>query len=383
MNENLEMDIVCFSHLRWNFVYQRPQHLLSRFAAGHRVYFVEEPVFDATENHVRIHRPGNTALWIITPHLIPGTEEEIIKAQQLLTYEWMDRVKIDKYLCWYYSPLALQFTEHLQPELIVYDCMDELSAFRNASGKIRPTEMLLLDKADIVFTGGNSLYEAKKSLHNNIYCFPSSIDKEHFGSARKSLPEPKDQVNITHPRIGYYGVIDERFNMSLVESLSKQKPNWQFIILGPTAKIDPTQLPAAVNIHYLGFKTYDELPYYLSGWDVAMMPFALNESTKFISPTKTPEYLAGGKPVVSTSIRDVVDPYGKKGLVHIADTVNDFDKAIDMAVLDRDDKTWMEKVDAFLQGNSWDSTFEKMMQLIVSTHEQKKESFNSKRQAYV
>ena len=244
---------------------------------------------------------------------------------------------------------------------------------------------MLFDKADIVFTGGHHLYEAKQYLHHNIHAFPSSIDKEHFSRARKKLKEPEDQASIPHPRIGFYGVIDERFNMTMLKGVATLHPDWHFVLLGPVVKIDPATIPQMENIHMLGGKDYKDLPVYLSGWDVAMMPFALNESTKYISPTKTPEYLAGGKPVVSTSIRDVVVPYGKNGLVQIADTVKDFSAAIEYCLKRKNNSYWLAKVDAFLATNSWDKTYLRMATLMEETYERKKNTDNSKnkQEAYV
>jgi glycosyltransferase involved in cell wall biosynthesis len=240
-----------------------------------------------------------------------------------------------------------------------------------------------MDKADIVFTGGKSLYEARQHLHPNIYCFPSSIDKAHFAQARGFRDEMPEQESIPHPRIGFYGVVDERFDMNLLEQLARYKPEWHFVILGPVVKIDPAKLPVSHNIHFIEGKKYDELPFYLAGWDVAMMPFAKNESTKYISPTKTPEYLAGGKPVVSTSIRDVVAPYGESRLVHIADTVQDFAQAIEKAMNDRYDSKWLDRTDKFLAKISWDQTFQEMHELIKSGAETKKNANPFKQQAYV
>jgi UDP-galactopyranose mutase len=283
--------------------------------------------------------------------------------------------------------MALKFSQHLEPKLLLYDCMDELSAFRFAPAELKQLEAILFSKADLVFTGGHHLYEAKQYLHNNIHPFPSSIDKEHFEKARTSAYEPADQADIAFPRIGFYGVIDERFNMPLLKELASRNKEWQFILLGPVVKIDPATLPRMDNIHFPGGKKYDELPHYLAGWDLAMMPFALNESTKYISPTKTPEFLAGGKQVVSTSIRDVIKPYGDLGLVEIADTVNEFEEAIEKLLnrSDEEKKDWLIKVDQFLSGISWDKTFEQMVHQIEESISRNKNSDNNKNKlkAYV
>jgi UDP-galactopyranose mutase len=270
--------------------------------------------------------------------------------------------------------MALAIGNSFTPNMIIYDCMDELSLFKNAPQELKDREKELFNRADLVFTGGYNLYYAKKKCHHNIYPFPSSIDKQHFMHGRDSIKDPEDQKNIPHPRFGFYGVIDERFDINLIEQVAKKRPEWQFIILGPVVKIDPESLPKLNNIHYLGGKKYEELPLYLSGWDIAVIPFVLNDSTKFISPTKTPEYLAAGKPVISTSITDVVTPYGANKLVHIADTAKQFIKAAESELKrkEKDKALWLQKVDAFLSQNSWDKTWSRMNQLILSTMESKK-----------
>src|SRR5678815_953596 len=239
---------------------------------------------------------------------------------------------IENFVAWYYTPMMLGWSEHLRPLAVVYDCMDELSAFKNAPVELRVKEAELFALADLVFTGGRSLYKVKREQHSAVYCFPSSIDVDHFTRALGVETDPVDQGGIPRPRIGFCGVIDERSDIQLLRRVAEMRPDWQFVMLGPVVKIDENDLPRHENIHYLGAKNYDDLPDYIGGWDVAMMPFALNESTRFISPTKTPEYLAAGLPVVSTPIRDVVRPYGEVGLVKIAETAEDFVASIQAAL---------------------------------------------------
>lgn len=370
----VNIDIICFSHLRWDFVFQRPQHLLSRFARNSRVFFLEEPVFDATDNLLQISLDNSNMVCIVVPHIKPGMEEEeILIVQRDLLDNMLTSLHIDKYLLWYYSPMALGWTDHLDAELVIYDCMDELSAFKFAPPLLVLREQQLLLKADVVFTGGQSLYEAKKHLHNNIYLYPSSIDKTHFNKARFPLTEPVDQASIPHPRIGYYGVLDERLDIDMLKELAALRPDWQFILVGPVVKIDEAELPRQNNIHYLGSKPYKELPHYLAGWDIAMMPFALNESTRYISPTKTPEYLAGGKPVISTPIKDVITPYEENGLVHIAATPALFMAAAEAILTRTGYDEWLTNVDRFLSGISWDNTWKNMEALIEKAIAQKQE----------
>jgi len=363
-----DIDLVCFCHLRWGFVFQRPNHLLSRFSKHQRVFFIEEPIFYDGEDKLQIEN-YNENLFVVTPHMKGGlAEEEIYNRQRKFINNLFTNMNIEKYFSWYYTPMALPFTDHLTPELTVYDCMDELSAFKFAPPQLTILEKDLLKKADVVFTGGQSIYEAKKNSHHNIYAFPSSIDKHHFGQARKIKEDPADQKNIPHPRFGFFGVIDERFDIELIDAVAKARPEWQFVLLGPVVKIDPATLPKYDNIHYLGGKKYDELPNYIAGWDIAMVAFAMNESTKFISPTKTPEYLAAGKPVISTPIRDVVRPYGDNKLVHIVNNADEFIKAAEKELNKKRNTSWLKKVDDFLLYNSWDRTWGQMVRYIEDAY---------------
>ena len=358
-------DLVCLSHLRWDFVWQRPQHLMSRFARGRRVLFVEEPVPGAADAEPRLElSERRCGVTVAVPHLPPGADAE--RAQERLLADLLAERGIERYVLWYYTPMARAFSRGLEPLAVVYDCMDELSLFRGAPPELLEREAELLARADLVFTGGQSLWEAKRDRHPSVHAFPSSIEAAHFAGARAPLPEPPDQACLPRPRLGYFGVIDERMDVELVDALAAARPDWQIVMLGPVVKIAPADLPRRDNLHWLGMKSYEELPGYLAGWDVALMPFARNESTRFISPTKTPEYLAGGRPVVSTPIRDVVRPYGEAGLVEIAEDAEAFVAAVERALHVRANgyRGWLERVDRFLAGSSWETTFEGMRSLI-------------------
>jgi len=378
-----DIDLVCFSHLRWGFVFQRPNHLLSRFSKHQRVFFIEEPIFYDGEDKLQIEN-YNENLFVVTPHMKNNlSEQQVTKRQKKFVDNLFTNMNIEKYFSWYYTPMALPFTNHLQPQLVVYDCMDELSAFKFAPPQLTILEKQLFKKADVVFTGGQSIYESKKNAHHNIYAFPSSIDKHHFGKARKIKEDPDDQKHIPHPRFGFFGVIDERFDIELIDAVAKERPDWHFVLLGPIVKIDPASLPKYNNIHYLGGKKYDELPNYIAGWDVAMVAFAMNESTRFISPTKTPEYLAAGKPVISTPIRDVVRPYGDNKLVHIVNNAPEFIKAAEEELNKKRKTSWLKKVDDFLLYNSWDRTWGQMVRHIEDAYLLNTESKLKERKAYV
>ena len=375
-------DLVCFSHLRWDFVYQRPQHLLSRCAQERRVFFVEEPIFGNGSMRLDVEeRPGGVR--VVLPRLPEGLRSEV--ATTAVMKEMINRLfeenGIREYVFWYYTPMALSFTKDFAPIASIYDCMDELSAFKGAHSRLSDFEKELFGRVDLVFTGGQSLYEAKRNQHRAVHAFPSSIEVSHFNKARVFEGDPEDQRNIPHPRLGFFGVIDERFDIELLDAIARKRPDWQFVMIGPVVKIDESSLPRHSNIHYLGSKKYEELPGYLAGWDIALLLFARNESTRFISPTKTPEYLAAGKPVISTSIRDVVRPYGELSLVRIADSPEDFVKAAEYSMTESENNDeWLQRVDDFLADISWDKTWSQMAGLInqaVETNQKGNAKFSS------
>jgi len=363
-------NLICFSHLRWNFVFQRPQHLMSRFAREMNVIYWEEPVDVAANEtaYLQVREADNAPnVRIAVPHLPQGMPEDAREAALGRLLDAHLASLNGPLIAWYYTPMMLPFSRHLEPAVTVFDAMDELSKFKFAPVKLLDLEQELIDRADVVFTGGSSLYEAKKHRHSNVHCFPSSVDRAHFAKARARQFDPADQEDLPRPRLGFYGVIDERFDTELLARAAELRPDWSFVMVGPVVKIAPEDLPKRHNIHYLGGKTYDQLPSYLSGWDVALMPFAMNESTQFISPTKTPEYLAGGRPVVSTPIKDVVRHYGELEGVKIASTPEEFVEACEQALeLAHDPESgWLAEADLMLSASSWNTTQARMVGLIA------------------
>jgi UDP-galactopyranose mutase len=361
--------LICFSHLRWNFVFQRPQHLMSRFARNMNVIYWEEPIEIGPREtaYLQVREAADAPnVRVVVPHLPAGMPEDAREAALARLLDAHTASLHGPLIAWYYTPMMLPFSKHVTPDLTVYDAMDELSKFKFAPEHLLGLEQELIDRADVVFTGGSSLFEAKKGRHHNVHCFPSSVDRAHFFKARAHQFDPADQEDLPRPRLGFYGVIDERFDTELLGKIAEMRPNWSFVIVGPVVKISDDELPKRPNIHYLGSKTYPELPAYLSGWDVALMPFAMNESTEFISPTKTPEYLAGGKPVVSTPIKDVVRHYGQLEGVQIASDPEEFVRACETALeLSRTPEgNWLAEADLMLSATSWDTTQARMAGLI-------------------
>jgi UDP-galactopyranose mutase len=361
--------LICFSHLRWNFVFQRPQHLMSRFARDMTVIFWEEPVDIGPREtaYLKVRDADDFPnVRLVVPHLPQGMPEDAREAALGRLLDAHLAAVRGPLIAWYYTPMMLPFSRHIAADVTVFDAMDELSKFKFAPVKLLDLEQELIERADLVFTGGSSLYEAKKDRHPSVHCFPSSVDRVHFLKARAQVFDPADQEELPRPRLGFYGVLDERFDTELLDKVAEMRPNWSFVMVGPVVKIAPEDLPQRPNIHYLGPKTYDQLPAYLAGWDVALMPFAMNESTQFISPTKTPEYLAGGKPVVSTPIRDVVRHYGQMEGVLIAATAEEFVAACERALeLARNPEGgWLAEADLILSATSWDTVQARMAGLI-------------------
>jgi glycosyltransferase involved in cell wall biosynthesis len=361
-------DIVCLSRLRWDFARQRPQHLMSRSARERRVFFVEEPVFGSTVQGLDIRR-RDCGVFVVTPCLREGSDDAEAPAieQALLLDELFLEYEVCDYILWYYTPAAVAFTWRLDPLLVVYDCMDEPSAFKFAPTGAKQREAELLKLADVVFTSGQDLYEAKRRLHHNVHPFPDGVDLEHFRQARLGIVEPVDQARIGRPRLGFSGMIDERLDWELLTAIAEARPDWQIVMIGPVVEIDPAELPRRQNIHYLGDRSYKDLPAYFSGWDVAVAPFARNESTRLIAPPGASEYLAAGVPTVSTSIRDVELLYGRRGLVKIADATDEFVAAAERLMNRRagyDYDAWLDRVDETLASNAWSETWARMMNLI-------------------
>ena len=348
--------LLCFSHLRWNFVYQRPQHLMTLAAKDQRVIYFEEPTFENIPQAKMRSADVSPSIKVVTPVIPIGTEvADADAAQRRFIDLLVAATPQDLLTTWYYTPMALRFSDHILSHVCVYDCMDELSAFKNAPPELVQMERRLLERADVVFTGGQSLYEAKRGLHRSMFPFPSSIDFTHFHQARAPGKDPVDQQQIPHPRVGYFGVIDERLDVELVARTAQRMPDVHFVMLGPVVKIDPNDLPQAENLHWLGGKDYDELPNYLRHWDAGWMPFALNAATRYISPTKTPEFLAAGVPLVSTAIVDAVRTYGAEGLLDIVDA-EDVEAKLRL-LLARPRDFLLAQADAYLIDTSWEKTW--------------------------
>ena len=357
--------LLCFSHLRWDFVWQRPQHLLSRAVAEYDVFFVEEPVFDAGGDPEFVVRGTDCGVQVAHLRVQKGTPAAVVDRE---TARHVRRLAPpDKRLVlWFYTPMAQRHAEGLTADLVVFDCMDDLKSFAGAPPEMAAMEDQLLGRAHVVLTGGRTLFETRRFRHPNVHLFPSSIDATHFGQARLPGPEPSDQQEIPRPRIGFFGVIDERMNLELVTGIALLRPDWHLVMIGPTAKIDPRDLPRLPNIHWLGPKSYADLPAYLRNWDAGFMPFAMNEATRHISPTKTPEFLAAGLSLVSTPIADVMADYG--AVVVFATEPQQFVTKLDAAMKTQSPEHEAQ-IQTLLARSSWDGVWAGISELIQPLQE--------------
>jgi UDP-galactopyranose mutase len=354
--------LVAFSHLRWGFVWQRPQHLLTRFAREMSVVVVEEPEYHLQGADVRVRRDHGVT--VLTP-LLPKTTEKYgfgnhVNGEISRLVEPFVRPGPDPIL-WYYTPMALGAEPAtVRPRLTVYDAMDDLASFLAAPPELRIREARLLSEVDLVFTGGPTLYRQRRDLHPSVHCFPSGVEAAHFASTSQASP-PQGLAHQRRPILGYYGVIDERLDLALLAEIADLRPDWTIALVGPVAKIDENTIPVRDNIVRFGQQAYDDLPGFLACFDVALMPFARNEATRAISPTKTLEYLAGGKPVVSTPITDVITLYGD--VVNIAATGTEFIAATE-AVLNRtsdEDRQWRARAARLVAAHDWDCIASEML----------------------
>ena len=373
--------LIVFSHLRWGFVYQRPQHLLSRLADRWQILFVEEPVH--TEAPARLEVREEDGVSVLVPHSpVPacGFHDDQIGVIQTLLDAYLTAHSLTVDTAWLYTPMALPLANALAPACFVYDCMDELSAFQGAPRQLRQRESALMQQAGLVLTGGPSLYEARKSQHPNIHCFRSSVDASHYAPGNLD-PDSSGariarslQETLPHPRLGFFGVIDERFDLELLHDMACRHPEWSLVMVGPVVKIDASSLPRHPNVHWLGMQSYETLPHLLAGWDVALMPFAMNESTRFISPTKTLEYMAGDKPVASTPVQDVMALYASG--VAIAPASHPFIEACE-GLLAEDEQARQARhteMARLVSAGSWDATADAIHELLAEALQRARET---------
>lgn len=370
--------ILVHCHLRWDFVWQRPQQIFSRLAQHHHILFLEDPIEGAGRPRLQITSPQPNIVRVVP--VLPGHAGAMtVDAQNLTTLGLLQQALLDDPLLqgrfshpiqWFYSPMAARvFMDQFDAKAVVYDCMDELANFKFAPPDLGQREAELLAQADIVFTGGQQLFQAKSQHHGNTHFFGCGVDVAHFGRARlASTPTPADMADLPRPVIGYFGVIDERLDYDLIAGLADRFPSASVVMVGPLAKVNPDDLPKLPNIHWMGQRAYTDLPNIVKAFDVCIMPFALNAATEFINPTKTLEYMAAGKPIVSTAVRDVVRNFTP--IVAVAYSHDDFAAAV-VEALPGEFGTSQTQLDLLAQGvdraagATWDATVSDMRTLML------------------
>jgi glycosyltransferase involved in cell wall biosynthesis len=361
---------VVLSHLKWNFVWQRPQQFLSRFAKDHPILFIEHPEYDLAEGEsptVSVDPTENniTVARMRFPKGAPRNyefDQQMIQMTKDLIATVNDKGEFDKPLLWFYYPMEAPWALQLECRGVVYDCMDELSQFIDAPATLVDNEKLLLSKADIVFTGGYELREKKAKQHNNVHCFGCGVEYDHFSKAQlEETQVPDDLKDLKKPVIGWFGVVDERVDYDLIREAAEKRPDWSFVLVGPVVKVDESMLPKADNIFWLGQRDYKVLPNYCKGFDVCMMCFAINEATEYINPTKALEYLATGKPVISTPVKDVLRQYSDD--LYIAKSTDEFIDMAERALAGKDQEMRARGLER-AQQCSWESTVAEMERLI-------------------
>jgi glycosyltransferase involved in cell wall biosynthesis len=313
------LPIIAVCHLSWSWVWQRPQQFLSRLARTHPVLFVETYCSDVPQTDVRLSTPeGHPNVTVCQMHLPANRwsdgryidRERRRALQRTLAQELPGQ--FDDAILWFNDPMAVTaFAGHLDESLIVYDCMDELSQFKGAPPTLLEREQELLEVADVVFCGGRKMRDRRLRVNPNSHFYGTGVDCRHFGAAlTPGLAIAPEIAELDGPVLGYFGVIDERIDYELLAALADADPHWHVVMVGPVTKVDPATFPQRPNLHWLGGRPYAELPALTKGFAVALMPFARNAATEYINPTKALEYMAAGRPVVSTALDEVKSNFG-------------------------------------------------------------------------
>lgn len=357
----LNSPIIVHCHLRWDFVWQRPQQIFSRLAAHHPILFIEDPLLEGDDCTLQISEPYPNVVRVVP--VLPGRNSASVDDRCKAILPMLKEALETHPLCigrfesavqWFYSPMtAPMFLNQLDTIRTVYDCMDELANFRFAPADLPDRERFLMAHADVIFTGGYRLYEAKSLHHDDVHFFGCGVDVEHYGKARyEATTVPNEVANLNHPILGYFGVIDERLDYDLLRALAIAFPNGSIVMVGPVVKVDSDSLPRLPNLHWLGQRAYDDLPALVKSFDVCLMPFAMNDATQYINPTKTLEYMAAAKSIVSTPVPDVVKHFSS--IVHIARDTDEFVAAA-VKLCASPDQARIEQGVALANSSSWDS----------------------------
>jgi glycosyltransferase involved in cell wall biosynthesis len=359
-----DFPIIVHSHLGWDWVWQRPQQFHSRLSKTHPVLFVEGPIpsEEVEKSRVTLREISDYPNIVVLQMVVPASrfrtdgawvDTERRRLVQTVLEGPLGR-SFENPVQWFYDPMAVTaFLGHMDESAVVYDCMDELSQFKGAPRELVRRERELLNAADVVFAGGPKMARSKARFNSNCHSYGCGVDIKHFGKARHAATKvPQDVAQLSGPVLGYIGVVDERLDYDLLANLADHNPAWSIAIVGPHTKVDPADFPKRDNLHFLGGRDYSQLPAYAKAFDVCMMPFAKNEATEYINPTKALEYMATGRPIVSTDVEDVVLQFSD--VVEIAVTHDEFIAGCERSIA----QPSLRRINAGLKmakNNSWDS----------------------------
>ncbi|PTY07242.1 glycosyltransferase family 1 protein [Opitutaceae bacterium EW11] len=358
--------IICFCHLGWDWVWQRPQQFLSRLAKHHPVLFVETYCSPTAKTFTRLRFPPTVPNLIVAEVHLPSEkwpDGDFIDLERRHAMQALIRDQLagrfDHPVLWFYDPMAVTaFVGHLGERLVVYDCMDELSQFKGAPPELMEREQTLLRRAQVVFCGGRKMREKRLAFNPNCHFYGTGVDIQHFGKARsKALPLASEIARLDGPVLGYFGVIDERIDYDLLAKLADARGDWHIVMVGPTAKVDPKEFPQRPNLHWIGARSYEQLPALTKGFSACLMPFALNAATEYINPTKALEYMAAGKPVVSTALNEV-----KSNFASVARVANSHSEFVTWCVREAESPS-QSRIQAGLrlaEENTWEAICAKM-----------------------
>lgn len=354
-------DLLVLAHSRWDLDHHRGHNIFSRYAQKRRVFYFEEPSFGQTEIP-RLHiRDTFENVMVVTPHLPnPIKSNQIDSILRELIDELIFEEEIINFTLWLQTPRAFRYARDIDATTIIYECMEDYDNINNFSENLFQVEKELMENSDIIFVVSEALYQKKKFQHHNIHVFPNSADYFHFIQSRDFILDPYDQIHIPHPRIGFYGIIDQSIDLKLIDEIAQIREDLNFVFIGPLKDTKFSQLPTRKNIYYLEQKDYNLIPLYVAEWDCGLLPFCINEVTQYSSPHQTAELLMAGKPIVATHIPDISIRFGKKSLAKMASNAEDFSEKIDKAILESKEQKWKELIDNELKNETWDQVFKKM-----------------------
>lgn len=361
-------------------------HIAEQLARHNRILFVESvglrrPRLDKNDlarigrKLARFFRPPRQVgrgLWVVTPLAVPLHHRPAIR--------WLNQALVLAQIRWastllrFRKPILFVFLPHmagvvgrLGESLSVYYCTDEHAAFPGVEGNsIRRAEEELLRKVTLGFATSPTILKNKKRIKPNFYYIPHGVDFDNFSRAQdQTLSIPEDVCDLPHPLIGYFGAIDRWLDIELIEYLARSRPTWSFVFIGKHAT-DVSALSALPNAHFLGQRSFRELPRYGRAFDVAIIPFRINDLTVSVSPIKLKEYLAMGKPVVSTPLPSVVEYAAATGYVEVAGNPPHFLELIEQ-VLRNDSPTFVLARQESVRRDTWESRVETISRILVGT----------------